>query len=297
MLPVLRRKALAAFPTEGVEERVSGRNFSVRTVKSLALDGRQRHDGTSASRLRRSRVLTRGEQPTSFKPSSLPLELLMVTVLRACRLFALRPLQRINSSIGARVRLFSRCRTQLSALPAVHFLKLLQQYDERSSRLRPYRARQPPRGGAARAGIPLLRSNQGRIEFEYVRCIPLPRFRPCRLRNGVSVQRPEGTINVIMGRRLGKTSTVTRLLRRCCTATTGPESIAGNDVAESTSTHLRPGTGCGAAGQFSLFSRHDPRRPTLLQSLTASSKTNRLCRAVGWWQRFIAPSSHCARWL
>ena len=167
MLPVLRRKGAAAFRAEGAKNAFLVENLQgVRTVKSLALDARQRHEWdvrvATAARLR----LDEGRTANVIQTLVTPLERLMVSGV-----FALAVYFAVSSNdqfyIGALVAFMML--TQRVASPLVQLSQLLQQYDEAQFAVKAISAlvNQPAEEGRARAGIrtPL----QGRIEFEDVR--------------------------------------------------------------------------------------------------------------------------------
>jgi subfamily B ATP-binding cassette protein HlyB/CyaB len=167
MLPVLRRKGAAAFRAEGVKNAFLVETLQgIRTVKSLALDARQRHEWdvrvATAARLR----LEEGRTANVIQTVVTPLERLMVSGS-----FALAVYLAISTNdqvyIGALVAFMML--TQRVAAPLVQLSHLLQQYDEAQLAVRAISTlvNQPAEEGRSEAGIrtPL----QGRIEFDNVR--------------------------------------------------------------------------------------------------------------------------------
>jgi len=249
MLPVLRRKGAAAFRAEGAKNAFLVENLQgVRTVKSLALDARQRHEWdvrvATAARLR----LDEGRTANVIQTLVTPLERLMVSGV-----FALAVYFAVSSNdqfyIGALVAFMML--TQRVASPLVQLSQLLQQYDEAQFAVKAISAlvNQPAEEGRARAGIrtPL----QGRIEFEDVRFRYHGSTVPAL--DGVSFTAPEGTIIGIMGRSGSGKTTVTRLLQMLHSNYEGLIKIDGNDLREIDVDHLRSSLGVVLQDSF-LFS-------------------------------------------
>jgi subfamily B ATP-binding cassette protein HlyB/CyaB len=249
MLPALRRKGAAAFRADGVKNAFLVENLQgVRTVKSLALDARQRHEWdirvATATRLR----LEEGRTANVIQTVVTPLERLMVSGV-----FALAVYLAISSNdqfyIGALVAFMML--TQRVASPLVQLSQLLQQYDEAQFAVKAISAlvNQPAEEGRARAGIRTLL--KGRIEFEDVRF----RYRGSTVPalDGVSFTAPEGTILGIMGRSGSGKTTVTRLLQILHSNYEGLIKIDGNDLREIDVDHLRSSLGVVLQDSF-LFS-------------------------------------------
>ena len=249
MLPVLRRKGAAAFRAEGVKNAFLVENLQgIRTVKSLALDTRQRHEWdvrvATAARLR----LEEGRTANVVQTVVTPLEKLMVNGS-----FALAVYLAITSNdqvyIGALVAFMML--TQRVAAPLVQLSQLLQQYDEAQLAVKAISTlvNQPAEEGRSKAGIrtPL----NGRIEFENVRFCYRGAAVPAL--DGVSFAAPEGTILGIMGRSGSGKTTVTRLLQMLHGNYEGLIKIDGNDLREIDVDHLRSSLGVVLQDNF-LFS-------------------------------------------
>jgi ATP-binding cassette, subfamily B, bacterial HlyB/CyaB len=249
MLPALRRKGAAAFRADGAKNAFLVENLQgVRTVKSLALDARQRHEWdvrvATAARLR----LEEGRTANVIQTVVTPLERLMVSGV-----FALAVYLAVTSNdqfyIGALVAFMML--TQRVASPLVQLSHLLQQYDEAQLAVKAISAlvNQPAEEGRSRAGIrtPL----KGRIDFENVRF----RYRGSTVPalDGVSFTAAEGTIIGIMGRSGSGKTTVTRLLQMLHTNYEGLIKIDGNDLREIDVDHLRSSLGVVLQDNF-LFS-------------------------------------------
>jgi ATP-binding cassette, subfamily B, bacterial HlyB/CyaB len=249
MLPVLRRKAAAAFRAEGVKNAFLVENLQgIRTVKSLALDARQRHEWdvrvATAARLR----LEEGRTANVIQTVVTPLERLMVNGT-----FALAVYLAISTNdqvyVGALVAFMML--TQRVAAPLVQLSHLLQQYDEAQLAVKAISTlvNQPAEEGRAKAGIrtPL----KGRIEFENVRFRYRGSLVPAL--DGVSFTAPESTILGIMGRSGSGKTTVTRLLQMLHGNYEGLIKIDGNDLREIDVDHLRSSLGVVLQDNF-LFS-------------------------------------------
>src|ERR1700761_3533945 len=167
MLPVLRRKGAATFRAEGAKNAFLVESLQgIRTVKSLALDARQRHEWdvrvAAAARLR----LEEGRTANVIQTVVTPLERLMVSGV-----FALAVYLAISTNdtvyIGALVAFMML--TQRVASPLIQLSHLLQQYDEAQLAVKAVSnlVNQPAEEGRSKAGIrtPL----KGRIEFANVR--------------------------------------------------------------------------------------------------------------------------------
>jgi subfamily B ATP-binding cassette protein HlyB/CyaB len=249
MLPVLRRKGAAAFRAEGARNAFLVENLQgIRTVKSLALDARQRHEWdvrvATAARLRLDEARTANVIQTGVTP----LERLMVSGV-----FALAVYLAITSHdqvyVGALVAFMML--TQRAAAPLVQLSHLLQQYDEVQLAVKAVSnlVNQPAEEGRSHAGIrsPL----EGRIEFDNVRFCYRGSTIPAL--DHVSFTAPEGTILGIMGRSGSGKTTVTRLLQMLHGNYEGLIKIDGNDLREFDVDHLRSSLGVVLQDNF-LFS-------------------------------------------
>jgi ATP-binding cassette subfamily B protein len=259
MLPVLRRKGAAAFRAEGARNAFLVENLQgIRTVKSLALDARQRHEWdvrvATAARLR----LEEGRTANVIQTVVTPLEKLMVSGV-----FALAVYFAITSNdqfyVGALVAFMML--TQRAAAPLVQLAHLLQQYDEAQLAVKTVATlvNQPAEEGRSRAGIrtPL----KGLIEFENVGFRYRGATAPAL--DGVSFTAPEGTILGIMGRSGSGKTTVTRLLQMLHSNYEGLIKIDGNDLREIDVDHLRSSLGVVLQDNF-LFSG------TIRETITAA---------------------------
>ena len=164
MLPVLRRKGAAVFRAEGLKNAFLVESLQgVRTVKSLALDARRRHEWdvrvAEAARLRLDELQTANVIQTVVTP----LERLMVSGV-----FALAVYLAISTNdqvyVGALIAFMML--TQRVASPLIQLSHLLQQYDEAQLAVKAISdlVNQPAEEGRSQAGIrtPLERPHRVR---------------------------------------------------------------------------------------------------------------------------------------
>jgi len=249
MLPVLGRKCAAVFRAEGAKNAFLVESLQgIRTVKSLALDARQRHEWdvrvAAATRLRVDELRTANIIQTVVTP----LERVLVSGTLALAVYlAIAAHDQIY--IGAIVAFMML--TQRIASPLIQLSHLLQQYDEARIAVRTIAAlvNQPAEEGRSRVRIrtPL----KGRIEFEDVRFCYRGAAKPAL--DGVSFTVPEGTILGVMGRSGSGKTTVARLLQMLDSNYEGLIKIDGNDLREIDVDHLRSSLGVAPQECF-LFS-------------------------------------------
>jgi len=249
MLPVLGRKCSAVFRAEGAKNAFLVESLQgIRTVKSLALDARQRHEWdvrvAAATRLRVDELRTANIIQTVVTP----LERVLVSGTLALAVYlAIAAHDQIY--IGAIVAFMML--TQRIASPLIQLSHLLQQYDEARIAVRTIAAlvNQPAEEGRSRVRIrtPL----KGRIEFEDVRFCYRGAAKPAL--DGVSFTVPEGTILGVMGRSGSGKTTVARLLQMLDSNYEGLIKIDGNDLREIDVDHLRSSLGVAPQECF-LFS-------------------------------------------
>ena len=239
MLPVLRRKGAAAFKAEGERNAFLVESLQgIRTVKSMALDARQRHEWdvrvAAATRLRVDELRTANVIQTVVTP----LERLMVSGTIALAVY-LAISTNDQFYVGAIVAFMML--TQRIASPLIQLSHLLEQYDQARLAVKTIAAlvNRPAEEGRSRAGIrtPL----KGHIEFEDVRFSYRGAAKPAL--DGVSFTVPEGTILGVMGRSGSGKTTVARLLQMLDSNYEGLIKIDGNDLREIDVDHLRSSLG------------------------------------------------------
>lgn len=248
-LPVLRQKSGAVFAAEGAKHAFMVETLQgIRTVKSLALDARHRHEWdvrvAKAARMR----LEEGQIANVIQTVAHLLERVMTSGV-----FALAVYLAVTSNdqiyIGALVA-FVMLTSRVSA-PLIQLAHLLQQYDEAQFAVKTIArlVNQLPEEGRGRPGMrtPLV----GRIEFSGVRFRYRQAAQPAL--DEVTFTIPEGTIFGIMGRSGSGKTTVTRLLQRLHANYEGLIKIDGNDLREIDIGHLRSSLGVVLQDNF-LFS-------------------------------------------
>jgi ATP-binding cassette, subfamily B, bacterial HlyB/CyaB len=248
-LPILRRKSGAVFKADGAKNAFLVETLQgMRTVKSLALDARQRHEWdvrvANAARLR----LEEGQVANIIQTVAHLLERVMTSGV-----FALAVYLAVTSNdqvyIGALVA-FVMLTTRVAA-PLIQLAHLLQQYDEAQFAVRTIAAlvNQLPEEGRGRSGMrtPLV----GRVEFGGVRFRYPQASQPAL--DDVTFTIREGSIFGIMGRSGSGKTTVTRLLQRLHANYEGLIKIDGNDLREIDIGHMRSSLGVVLQDNF-LFS-------------------------------------------
>lgn len=248
-LPILRRKSGAVFSAEGSKNAFLVETLQgIRTVKSLALDGRHRHEWdvrvAKAARMR----LEEGQIANIIQTIAHLLERVMTSGV-----FALAVYLAVTSNdqiyIGALVAFVML--TSRVAAPLIQLAHLLQQYDEAQFAVKTIAAlvNQPPEEGRGRSGLrtPLA----GRIEFSGV-CFRYRQASQPAL-DEVTFTVREGSIFGVMGRSGSGKTTLTRLLQRLHANYEGLIKIDGNDLREIDIGHLRSSLGVVLQDNF-LFS-------------------------------------------
>jgi ATP-binding cassette, subfamily B, bacterial HlyB/CyaB len=248
-LPILRRKSGAVFAAEGAKHAFLAETLQgIRTVKSLALDARHRHEWdvrvAKATRLRRDE----GQFANVIQTFALMLERLMTCgVLALAVYFAITTNDQIY--IGALVA-FVMLTTRVAA-PLMQLAHLLQHYDEAQFAVKVIArlVNQLPEEGRGRPGMrtPIV----GRVEFIGARFRYPQATQPAL--DDVTFTIGEGTIFGIMGRSGSGKTTVTRLLQRLHANYEGLIKIDGSDLREIDIGHLRSSLGVVLQDNF-LFS-------------------------------------------
>jgi ATP-binding cassette, subfamily B, bacterial HlyB/CyaB len=249
MLPAYRRRSQAVEVAESQRGALLVQTiFGIRTVKSLALDARQRHHWD---------VLTARVAKLRFA------EGMLGNLIQAC----VRPLERFAVSgsyaIGVYIAITSNDPIYVGALfaflmlsqrvsgPLLQMAKLINQYDEARIAVAVVAklVNQPPEEG--RSGNGVRKPIEGHIEFSKV-TFKYPGAAGPAL-DGVSVDIPKGTTLGIMGRSGSGKTTITRLLQRLHSDYSGMIKIDGIDVREYDVDHVRRSLGVVLQDNF-LFS-------------------------------------------
>jgi subfamily B ATP-binding cassette protein HlyB/CyaB len=249
MLPTMHRKSSLVFEAEGEKgafliETLQG----IRTVKSLALDARRRHQWDV--RVARAAAYRFDESSTLnlIQTVIVPLERLMTSGVLALAVY-LAVTTKEQMYVGA---LFAfMMLTQRVAAPLIQLSHTLQQYDEAriAVRIISKLVNQPPEQGRSGSGI--RTRVVGRVEFNAVRFFYRGSISPAL--DGVSFTIPEGTIFGIMGRSGSGKTTVTRMLQMLHSEYEGLIKIDGNDLRQIDVDHLRSSIGVVLQENF-LFS-------------------------------------------
>jgi ATP-binding cassette, subfamily B, bacterial HlyB/CyaB len=249
MLPVLRRKSGAAFVAEGVKNAFLVETLQgVRTVKTLALDARQRRGWdervAKVARLR----LEEGRTANVIQTVARTLERLMTSGVFVLAVF-LAVASQDQVYVGALVA-FVMLTTRVSA-PLIQMAHLVQQYDEARFAVDTIAGlvNRPPEEGRRSTG--LRASLMGRIEFQGVRFRYAQTYQPAL--DDVTFTVSAGSIFGIMGRSGSGKTTITRLLQKLHTNYEGLIKIDGNDLRAIDIDHLRSSLGVVLQDNF-LFS-------------------------------------------
>jgi ATP-binding cassette, subfamily B, bacterial HlyB/CyaB len=239
MLPAARRRTAAAVEADIAKNMLLVETLQgIRTVKSLALDSRQRHEWdvrvAKASQMR----FEEGQLGNVIHTVALPLERFMVSGVIALAVYLF-----ITMHQGVYVgTLFAfMMLTQRAGAPLIQLSTLIQQFDEARLAVNYIAAlvNRPPEEGRVRGGI--RTRIIGRVEFHEVRFRYRGATTPAL--DGVSFTIPEGSIFGIMGRSGSGKTTVTRLLQLLHSNFEGLIKIDGNDIRQIDVDHLRASTG------------------------------------------------------
>lgn len=249
MLPLYRKKSAAVTTAEGQQGAFLGQSLNgIRTIKSLALDARQRHMwDVLVARVAKAR-----------DSASMTANLIQSVV---------RPLERLAFvapfAVGTYVILSSNDGVYLGALlaylllsqrvsgPLVQIAQLINQYDEVRTAVASVQnlVNRPPEEGRSGNGVraPL----QGNLQFSNVVFTYHGAVSPAL--NRVSFEIPIGGTLGVMGKSGSGKTTITRLLQRLHSDYEGLIKIDGIDVREYDVDHLRRNVGVVLQENF-LFS-------------------------------------------
>jgi ATP-binding cassette subfamily B protein len=249
MLPPLHRKSGRVFDAEGrkgafLVETLQG----IRTVKSLALDARRRHEWDVLVARAADYRFDEASTVNLIQTVIVPLERLMTSGVLAVAVYLAISTQQ-QMYVGALVAFIML--TQRVAAPLIQLSHTLEQYDEARTAVETISrlVNQLPEQGRSRFGVrtPLV----GRVEFNAVRFFYRGSIAPAL--DGVSFEIPAGTIFGIMGRSGSGKTTVTRMLQMLHSEYEGLIKIDGNDLRQIDIDHLRSSIGVVLQENF-LFS-------------------------------------------
>jgi ATP-binding cassette, subfamily B, bacterial HlyB/CyaB len=235
MLPVYRRKSSAVEAAESEKGAFLVQNiYGMRTIKTLALDARQRHVwDVHVARVAKLRF-TEGLTSNLIQSVVLPLERLAVTGSYALGVyFAITTNDPVY--IGALFAFLML--SQRVAAPLMQMAALVNQYDEARTAVGVVAnlVNQPPEEG--RSGQGVRNALEGHVQFSKVTF----RYKGATSRalDNVSFELPQGGKLGIMGRSGSGKTTITRLIQRLHSDYEGLIKIDGVDVREYDVDHLR----------------------------------------------------------
>jgi len=249
MLPAYRRKSALVEQAESEKGTFLSQNLQgVRTVKSLALDAKQRHMwDVLVARAAKAR-LEEGDMGNVIQTAVLPLERLMSAGTFALGIY----IAMMSSDPIAVGTLFAFILlSQRMSAPLLQVAHLIQQYDEAQSAVRVVASLVNLPEEEGRSGHGVHTQLQGKVEFSNVLFKYKGALNPA-LRS-VSFEVPKGTTLGVMGRSGSGKTTITRLLQRLHSDYSGLIKIDGIDVREYDLDHLRSSLGVVLQENF-LFS-------------------------------------------
>jgi ATP-binding cassette subfamily B protein len=276
MLPAYRRKTGAVIAAESAQGAFLVQTlYGIRTVKSLALDARQRNvwdvHVARVAKLRLAEGMTAGLIQSVVRP----LERLAVSGSYALGVyFALTTNDpALMGALFAFLMLSQRV-----AGPLMQMATLIHQYDEARAAVGIVGnlVNQPPEEGRSGHGVraPL----KGEVEFSHVRFKYKGATSPAL--NDVSFEVPQGTTLGIMGRSGSGKTTITRLMQRLHSDYEGLIKIDGVDVREYDVDHLRSSLGVVLQENF-LFSGTIRENITIAKSDATFDEVVRAARLAG----------------
>lgn len=248
-LPTLRRYGSAVEGAEAARGAFLAQNIhGIRTVKTLALDTRQRHQwDVLTARMAEARI-AHGRFSNYLQSAVLPLERLVVSGSLAVGVY-LALTKQDPVAVGS-LFAFLMLSQRVSA-PLIQVSQLIQQYDEARIAIGVVAGlvNQPPEGGRDGSGV--RKTLRGHVEFSGVTFQYRGALRPA-LRD-ISFEVPQGTTLGVMGRSGSGKTTITRLLQRLHSDYNGLIKIDGVDVRQYDVDHLRASLGVVLQENF-LFS-------------------------------------------
>lgn len=249
MLPSYRRKSAAVLAAEGAQGAFLVQSLNgMRTIKSLALDSRQRHMwDVLVARVGKAR-LAEGMAGNAIQAVVRPLERLAVSAPYALGVY-LALVSQDPVYVGA-LFAFLMLSQRVSG-PLMQMAQLINQYDEARTAVTIVGnlVNQPAEEGRSGHGVrsPL----KGQIEFAGVTFKYKGAVSPAL--NNISFEIPVGTTLGVMGKSGSGKTTITRLLQRLHSDYGGLIKIDGIDVREYDVDHLRRNVGVVLQENF-LFS-------------------------------------------
>ncbi|WP_234832212.1 peptidase domain-containing ABC transporter [Rhodopseudomonas palustris] len=259
MLPAYRRKSNAVIKAEGEQGAFLIQTLNgIRTVKSLALDARQRHQwDVLVARTAKARV-AEGMMGTLIATMIRPLERLAVSVPYALGVY-LAMSSNDPMAIGSLFAFLML--SQRVTAPLMQMAQLIQQYDEARTAVAVVGGLVNQRPEEGRSGHGVQTPLRGEVQFSNVVFKYKGAVRPAL--NQVSFEIPVGGTLGVMGKSGSGKTTITRLLQRLHSDYEGLIKIDGIDVREYDVDHLRRNIGVVLQENF-LFSG------TIRENITAA---------------------------
>ena len=259
MLPAGRRATAEVIATETARGTFLIQSlYGIRTVKSLALDARQKRQlDVLTAKVAKARH-KEGMVGNLIQSVAMPLERLMVSGTFALGVY-LAMVTNDPVYVGALFAFLML--TQRVAAPLIQASQLISQFDEARAAvgLVANLVNQPPEEGRSDHGV--KKELKGHVEFSKVRFKYKGSVSPAL--NEVTFEIPEGATLGVMGRSGSGKTTITRLLQRLHSDYQGLIKIDGVDVREYDVDHLRASLGVVLQENF-LFSG------TIRENITAA---------------------------
>ena len=247
VLPIVRKRLSGVYAAEARQQSFLVENIQgMRTVKSLALDARQRKAWDNRVAVTVTKRFDLAKLVIRLQALINPLEKLMLTVVMS---FGTYLALKGEISIGALIAF--NLITQRVSSPLIQFSQLISQFQEVSLSVAMLGTIMNHPSEQGRTGRGLRSPLKGQVEFQNVRFRYAPGLAPAL--DDVSFTIPQGTIFGIMGRSGSGKTTVTRLLQRLHAPQEGLIKIDGHDLREIDLDHLRSSIGVVLQENF-LFS-------------------------------------------
>ncbi len=250
LLPSYRRQAAVTEKAEAESSAFMSQTIQgIKTIKSLALESRQRSEWDVMTAQIAHHHFKLGGISSMIQTGILPLERLMVGGAVALGVYMI--IVQKNNDLTVTAMFAFVMLTQRLTQPLIQLSQLLQQFDEARLAVEVVGelVNQPPEEG--RTGRGTRKTLKGRVEFSKVRFAYVGSTQPA-LRD-VTFDVPRGTTLGVMGRSGSGKTTITRLLQRLHSDYLGLIKIDGVDVREYDLDHLRSSLGVVLQENF-LFS-------------------------------------------
>jgi subfamily B ATP-binding cassette protein HlyB/CyaB len=236
-IPIIRSRLTGVYETEARQQSFLVENIQgMRTVKSLALDARQRKTWDSCVARTVTKRFEVAKLVIMLQALTGPLEKLMFMSVMGLGAYLVLENQML---IGALIA-FNMITARVTG-PLIQLSGLVQQFQEVSLSVTMLGTIMNEKSEQGRSGAGLRAPLRGEVEFQNVRFRYVPGSQPAL--DDVSFRVPEGTIFGIMGRSGSGKTTVTRLLQRLHLPQEGLIKLDGHDLRELDLDHLRSSIG------------------------------------------------------